>query len=68
MKRIKQMIVSAVRAVTGRGTPSVPLMLPHGGGDAGRDFESALELLQGGERRRKLWHRVRLKIPFVPLS
>jgi hypothetical protein len=67
MKRIKQMIVSAARTVAGGSTPSVPLMVPHGGGDAGRDFESALELLQGGERRHKLWHRVRLKIPFVPM-
>jgi hypothetical protein len=59
------MITFAARA-TGRKTRRAPLLLPHGGGDAGRDFESALELLQGDERRHKLWHRVRLRIPFIP--
>ena len=68
MKRTKQMIMSAACTATRRTAPTVPLMVPHGGGDAGRDFESALELLQGDERARKLWRRVRARIPFAPAS
>lgn len=59
------MIISAVRPATGRPAPAVPLMVPHGGGDAGRNFESAFEVLPRGERARELWKRKRVKIPFA---
>lgn len=68
MKRVKQMIMSAARQATGRDAPAVPLMVPHGGGDAGRDFESAFDVLERNERTRELWRGERVKIPFVPES
>jgi hypothetical protein len=62
------MIASATRKATKRDARAVPLMLPHGGRDAGRDFESAFELLPRDDRARELWHRERVKIPFAPAS
>lgn len=67
MVRIKQMMIAA-RSGAKRDVRAVPLVVPHGTGDAGRDFESAFELLQGDERARKLWYRAGAKIPVTRAS
>ena len=59
MKRVEKKIAAATR--TARGARAVPLMVPHGGAEAGRDFESAFDLLQCDERVRELWRRERAK-------
>jgi hypothetical protein len=43
-------------------------MVPHGSADASRDFECALEMLQGDERAHELWHGRPVKIPFARVS
>jgi hypothetical protein len=68
MKRLKQLIRAAIRKVRPQRARAVPLMVPHGGGDASSDFESAFEMLQGDERARELWHGKRTRIPFARAS
>lgn len=53
---------------TAQGANAVPLVLPHGGGDASSDFESAFEMLQGDDRARELWHREPARLPFARVS
>jgi len=62
MNGLKQVSRAATRKA--RADRAVPLMVPHGGADAGSDFESAFEMLQGDDRARELWHREPVKIPF----
>ena len=62
MKRLKQMMAAATRKA--HCARAVPMMVPHGNADASRDFESALDMLQGDEQARELWHRESVKIPF----
>jgi hypothetical protein len=62
MNGLKQQKRTATR--TARGAGVVPLIVPHGGGEASSDFESAFETLQGDDRARELWHREPVKIPF----
>ena len=61
MKRARQKDTPAARKAAARVAREVPLMVPHGGGHAGSDFESAFELLQNDEQARELWHRQRVK-------
>jgi len=48
-----------IAAKTAKATPrsarQVPLVVPHGAAEAGRDFESAFEMLPRDERERELW-------------
>ena len=64
MNRLKQLIRAATRKLRPRRVRAVPLMVPHGGADAGSDFESAFEMLQGDDRARELWRREPVRIPF----
>ena len=67
MKRLKQIIL----ALTGKTRPpvrAVAMIVPHGGADASRDFESALEMLQSDDRARELWRGKRIRIPVAPAS
>ncbi len=62
MKRPKDTITSPGRDDERRpDARDVPLMVPHGGGQAGRDFESAFDVLPGDEKARDLWRRARVK-------
>ena len=49
MSRLKQLIRAAIRKVRPQRARAVPLMVPHGGGGASSDFESAFEMLQGDD-------------------
>ncbi|HET6160398.1 MAG TPA: hypothetical protein VFE34_18785 [Dongiaceae bacterium] len=61
MKRIGQK-TGAVRQGTGARDPRrVPLIVPHGGAESGRDFESAFDVLRRDERTRELWRGVPAK-------
>jgi hypothetical protein len=62
MNGLKQIILAATRKT--RGARTVPLMVPHGCADASSDFETAFEMLQGGDRAHQLWLRESVKIPF----
>ena len=64
MNGLKKLILAAIRGKRPQRTRAVPLMVPHGGGDSSSDFESAFEMLQGGDQARELWHREPVKIPF----
>ncbi len=68
MKRVKEKVIPAGRNTVSPDAREVPLMMPHGGGEAGRDFESAFELLQGNEQARGLWRRERVNISVAPAS
>jgi hypothetical protein len=59
---------STPRKAARRAARDVPLMVPHGGAESGRDFESAFELLQGDDRARELWHGERARILFAKAS
>ena len=65
MKRVEK-IAAASR--TARDARAVPLMVPHGGAEAGRDFESAFDLLRCDERMRQLWHRERAETSLARAS
>ena len=67
MTRLKQMML-ATRKAHPHGARAVPLMVPHGGGDASSDFECAFEMLQGDDHARELWRRESVRIPFAPAS
>jgi hypothetical protein len=62
------MIVTAIRGANPSDARAVPLMVPHGGAEAGRDFESAFEMLRDNGRARELWRRARIRIPFARAS
>lgn len=47
---------------------TVPLIVPHGGGEAGRDYECAFDLLQHEGRVHDLWRRKSLKARLGPAS
>ena len=66
MKRVEKKIAAATRAA--RGARAVPLMVPHGGAEAGRDFESAFDVLRCDERVRELWRRERAKASLARVS
>ena len=61
MKRVEKKIAAATRTAA-RGARAVPLMVPHGGAEAGRDFESAFDVLRCDERVRELWRRERASL------
>jgi hypothetical protein len=65
MKRLKQMMLAALRKARPQGARAVPLMVPHGGAAASSDFESAFELLPDDDGARELWHRKPVRIPFA---
>lgn len=65
MKRVEKKIAAATREATESNAPTAPLMVPHGGAEAGRDFECAFEVLPRDERVRELWRRASGKRRFV---
>ena len=65
MKRADKKIAAATRKATTRDAREVPLMVPHGGAEAGRDFESAFDVLPCDARVRQLW---RAKKPLARVS
>lgn len=68
MKRVKEETIPAGQDTVRPDARGVPLMMPHGSGQAGRDFESAFELLQGDEQAHDLWRGERVNIPVAPAS
>jgi len=62
MKRVEKIAAAA------RDARAVPLMVPHGGAEAGRDFESAFDVLRCDERVRELWCRERAKASLARAS
>lgn len=57
MKRVKKKIVAASQKKGAPRARVVPLVVPHGGAEAGRDYESAFDLLQRDGRVHELWRR-----------
>jgi hypothetical protein len=57
MKRVDNKGAAATRKTTTRRARTTPLIVPYGGAEAGRDFESAFEVLRRDERVHELWHR-----------
>jgi hypothetical protein len=57
MKRVEKTIASATRKANTRRARVAPLIVPHGGEGAGRDFESAFDVLRRDECAHELWHR-----------
>jgi len=58
MKRVENKnVAAATRKTTKRGARAVPLVVPHGGAESGRDFESAFEVLERDEAVHPLWRR-----------
>lgn len=58
MKRAEtKKVAAATPKATKRGARSVPLVVPHGGAEAGRDFESAFDVLERDEAVHPLWRR-----------
>lgn len=73
MKRADKNNAAATRKPATRkpgkhGGDSVPLIVPHGGAEAGRDFESAFEVLTPDERVHTLWRRERAKSSLAPAA
>ena len=68
MKRVMQIILAATRRMRPQGARRVPMMVPHGGADASRDFECAFEMLPGDDGAHELWRRERVRIPFARAS
>jgi hypothetical protein len=46
----------------------VPLIVPHGGAEAGRDYESAFDLLRHEGKVHELWHREPMKARLADAS
>ena len=57
MNRIEKKITSATRKASTCRARVAPLIVPHGGEGAGRDFESAFDVLRRDECAHELWHR-----------
>ena len=58
MKRVDQKKKNSTPQKAKERDPRVvPLMVPHGCAGAGRDFESAFDVLPGDRRVHELWHR-----------
>ena len=57
MKRVDNKVASATRKTSKRRGRAAPLIVPYGGAEAGRDFESAFEVLKPDEGVHELWHR-----------
>lgn len=55
MTTVNTKIAAKAAKATRRSARQVPLMVPHGAAEAGRDFESAFEMLPRDERERELW-------------
>jgi hypothetical protein len=68
MKRAEKKITAATKGATARDARTVPLMVPHGCAVAGRDFESAFDLLRCDQRVRELWRRERAKASLARAS
>jgi hypothetical protein len=68
MKRVEKTIAAATRKAAARDARAVPLVVPHGGAEAGRDFESAFDLLQCDERVCELWRRERVRASLARAS
>ena len=67
MKRVEKTIAAATGKAA-RDARAVPLVVPHGGAEAGRDFESAFDLLQCDERVCELWRRERVRTSLARAS
>jgi hypothetical protein len=57
MKRVDNKGASATRKTAKRRERATPLIVPYGGAEAGRDFESAFEVLRRDECVHELWRR-----------
>ncbi len=69
MKRAENKnVAAATRKATKRDARSVPLVVPHGGAEAGRDFESAFDVLERDEPVHPLWRREPEKSSLTPVS
>jgi len=68
MKRVEKKIAATTRKPTTRDARAVPLIVPHGGAEAGRDFESAFDVLPRNEPVRELWRRKPAKTEFARAS
>ena len=68
MTTVNTKIAVKIAKATRRSARQVPLMVPHGAAEAGRDFESAFEMLPRDERERELWHGSSAKKPLARAS
>jgi hypothetical protein len=57
MKRVEKKIGAARQRAGAREPRIVPLVVPHGCAQAGRDFESAFDVLARDGRVHELWRR-----------
>ena len=57
MKRVEKKIGVKNEKPTASRVRVIPLVVPHGGAEAGRDYESAFDLLRRDGRVHELWHR-----------
>ena len=57
MKRAAKNIDSKHQKTSVRDPRIVPLVVPHGGAEAGRDFETAFDVVRCDERVHQLWRR-----------
>jgi hypothetical protein len=57
MKRAEDKTGSKQLRSSERNPRIVPLVVPHGCAEAGRDFESAFDVLQGDSQVHELWRR-----------
>ncbi|HEY1382276.1 MAG TPA: hypothetical protein VGF43_01605 [Dongiaceae bacterium] len=57
MKRAAKKVGSKHQRALTRDPRIVPLIVPHGCAEAGRDFESAFDVLCSQSRVRELWRR-----------
>ena len=55
MKRVKKKTASTNRKEVASQVRAVPLIVPHGGAEAGRDFESAFDVLRRDGLVHELW-------------
>ena len=57
MKRAAKNMDSKHQKARARDPRVVPLVVPHGCSEAGRDFESAFDVIRSESRVHELWHR-----------
>ena len=55
MKRVENKIASTSRKATKSQVHKVPLVVPHAGAEADRDFESAFDVLDRSDGVHELW-------------
>jgi len=68
MKRVKKKTASTSRKEAASPVRTVPLIVPHGGAESGRDFESAFDVLRRDVQVHELWRGQPIKKQFASAS